>query len=385
MGDPGEDIRGPVAFAEKVLALLEQGRFTATYKYAVMLGLMDLCMELADRDGRPRDTVTTRELAEKVIQIYWPHTLPFDPSRAPGILRQNASHSGSQAEILEAIRRFRAHPEVAAAATPHAAALRAPSRYGRLVHTVEWKLIEMPLPRLQTIGSVEDVFIYRIGWDRSIEQRRLLVAEYQRGTDGGFDGRIRFLPGVAGYFVLLNGLLRPLIQARWAAMVAQINGFEEARLGEFLFGASRTSLLPVRGPLSDLQDQRCFYCGDRLAATPPRSPEVDHFIPWARYPDNGIGNLVVAHRQCNGAKKDFLAAAPHVGRWVEHGRCRRADLERIAAEASWPQGRDRTLGVARSIYLNIRPELRLWQEGRTFVPADIGALAEALSRPFRAG
>jgi len=34
-----------IRFAEKVLALLDQGTFTATYKYAVLLGLMDLCME----------------------------------------------------------------------------------------------------------------------------------------------------------------------------------------------------------------------------------------------------------------------------------------------------------------------------------------------------
>ena len=42
-GQPRE--RSLIRFAEKVLALLDQGSFTATYKYAVLLGLMDLCME----------------------------------------------------------------------------------------------------------------------------------------------------------------------------------------------------------------------------------------------------------------------------------------------------------------------------------------------------
>src|SRR5213592_5079376 len=38
-------------------------------------------------------------------------------------------------------------------------------------------------------------------------------------------------------------------------------------------------------------------------------PDVDHFIPWSRYPDDGLENLVVAHARCNAQKSDFLAAA----------------------------------------------------------------------------
>jgi hypothetical protein len=66
-----------VAFAEKVLELLEEGRYTATYKYAVLLALMDLCLERADRSGLPPSTVTTRELARRVVELYWPHTEPY--------------------------------------------------------------------------------------------------------------------------------------------------------------------------------------------------------------------------------------------------------------------------------------------------------------------
>ena len=40
-GEPPDAIR----FAERVLELLDDGRYTATYKYAVLLGLMDLCLE----------------------------------------------------------------------------------------------------------------------------------------------------------------------------------------------------------------------------------------------------------------------------------------------------------------------------------------------------
>ena len=38
--------------------------------------------------------------------------------------------------------------------------MRAPEAYERLVRLVEWKLIEMPLPRLQTMGQSPRAFIY---------------------------------------------------------------------------------------------------------------------------------------------------------------------------------------------------------------------------------
>ena len=34
-----------IGFAEKVLELLDESRYTATYKYAVLLALIDLCLE----------------------------------------------------------------------------------------------------------------------------------------------------------------------------------------------------------------------------------------------------------------------------------------------------------------------------------------------------
>ena len=76
-----------IAFAEKVFTLLDETRYTTTYKLAVLLGLMDLCLENTSGSGSPPDTLTTRQLAEKVTEIYWPHTLPFgSPRRAHSAL-----------------------------------------------------------------------------------------------------------------------------------------------------------------------------------------------------------------------------------------------------------------------------------------------------------
>ena len=77
--------RDAIGFAEKVLELLDEGRYTATYKYAVLLALIDLCLEGTQASGAPPEMVTTRQLADKIVELYWPHTVPF-ASRAPARL-----------------------------------------------------------------------------------------------------------------------------------------------------------------------------------------------------------------------------------------------------------------------------------------------------------
>jgi hypothetical protein len=50
------------------------------------------------------DVLTTRQVADRIVEIYWPHTLPFGGQGLPRVLRQNA---GGQAEIVSTITRFR--------------------------------------------------------------------------------------------------------------------------------------------------------------------------------------------------------------------------------------------------------------------------------------
>ncbi len=356
-----------VGFAERVLALLDQGSFVATYKYAVLLALMDLCLEKTNRQGFAPDAVTTRELAEKVIELYWPQTNQFRGRT----LRQNA---GGQARILTDVAAFRAclpDPSVTVerARQPRAA-------FEHLVDKVEWTLILMPLPRLQVVGGETERLLYEIRWGLEIERERRRVVAYQRNrASGTFDNHIRLYPKVGDYLVMLNGLLRPLIHRGWSAMVARLNSLDDSRLESFLFGVDRSQLAAVRPGLLDLQRGRCFYCSAALG----RTADVDHFIPWSRYPDNGIENLVIADRRCNGAKRDFLAAGEHVRRWRERNIEMRRDLLGIAADRKWESHPEETLSVARGIYLRLPRGARLWLRGPDFAPADPDRLLDALA------
>jgi hypothetical protein len=381
MAAPAAPRSDAVALAEKVVALLGEGQFTATYKYAVLLGLMDLCLEKTERDGAAPDVVSTRELAKRVVEIYWPHCVPYhesdSQSDSPGILRQSLGGRNSQAEIIRLITACRAGADQLRSGTPARARGAATGRYRKLLDDVEWKLIEMPLPRLQRFGGRVDRFLYRIGWDEGLRLGE--VRQYQRGHGGTFDNRLLLMPGVGDGLVTLNGLLRPLIQRQWAARVARMNDLEEARLESFLFGRARIGLEPVRGGLQEIQRGRCFYCDDALGRGTATRPHVDHFIPWSRYPNDAIENLVVAHDRCNARKSDFLAASDHVARWRSRLAGGEAtDLLQLAELAGWEVGAERSLAVARGIYFRLPVDMPLWLRGLEFAADDVARVRVVL-------
>ena len=379
MSDVFANQRGAIGFAERVLELLDEGRYTATYKYAVLLALIDLCLESTKASGAPPEMLTTRQIADKIVEIYWPHTLPFASRADACVLRQNA---GGQAEIVSAIMRFRSRHAPDPSVPRWQSRSAAPKAYEHLVSMVEWKLIEMPLPRLQMMGRAVDPFIYEIYWDSRV--RRHDVESSLRGGAAGFDNRVLLKPRVGEYLLELNGLLRPLIQRRWAAMVAQLNRLEDSQLEMFLFGADRVLTARVRAGLWQMQQRRCFYCDERIG-DPTRS-HVDHFVPWSRYPDDGLDNLVVADIACNGFKSNSLAATDHVARWAHRfvpGSPEHGALADLAQQTAWDRQAARSASVARGIYLRLPANARLWLRRREFVGPDVETLAAALTPQTR--
>jgi hypothetical protein len=305
--------------------------------------------------------VTTRQLAEKVIELYWPQTTQFDGR----FLRQNR---GGQAEIVSLIQDFRSERNADPSAPLYRARTAASDAYERLVEEVEWKLIEMPLPRLQRVGRSLDEFLYVIDWNDKIRRSDV------RGRE--FDNRILFLPRSSAWLVELSGLLRPLVHRKWVGLVTHLNDLPESNLEEFLFGRDRISLQPIREPLLELQSGRCFYCDSKVGR---ELADVDHFLPWSRHPDNGIHNLLVAHPTCNRAKSDFLASADHVQHWSTRLSARRDDLLRIARDVNWEQDEGRTLSVTRAIYAHLPDDARLWERGGIFVQLERAKIDDAMS------
>ena len=361
--------RDAIALAERVLAILDEGRFSTTYKFALFTAFLDLCMEKTSTKGVVPSVLTTYELASKVVESYWDHSLPYGQH---GVLRQGGN-KGGQAEILRRICEAREVRAGARSDTIFRARLQDPIGFESLVRFVEWKLIEMPIPRLQVLGRIEDRFLYQYNWTQSVS--RAEVVSYQRGGESDFDNRLLLRPGVAENLVRLAGLLRPLFRRHWAMMVASSNDLHEAELEEFLFGAERIPLDAVRAPLLDLQDGFCFYCDRRIVGR----ADVDHFIPWARFRDDGLDNLVAAHPRCNNDKRDALAAAAHVERWTSRMRNRGADLEEASRQVQWFRNPNRSASVASALYLRLPSGAALWLQSREFVPIERPRIADALS------
>ncbi len=167
---------------------------------------------------------------------------------------------------------------------------------------------------------------------------------------------------MADGLVRLAGLLRPVIERCWADDVSRLNHLdrEHQDLPGFLFGADRSSLVRAANALRELEGSTCFYCRRPVRG----AGHVDHFVPWAKVPFNGLANLVLTDSSCNLAKSDSIAARDHPERWQERDR---AGLEDVATHIDWPAEWDRSQRIARGIYARLPLGTPLWSSAGVYV------------------
>ena len=77
-------------FAERLLARLDATRYSATYKLATLLALIDVTAERTGPDGTAPSTLPAKEVARRVIELYWPQTVPYGAAahNEPRVLSQ---------------------------------------------------------------------------------------------------------------------------------------------------------------------------------------------------------------------------------------------------------------------------------------------------------
>jgi 5-methylcytosine-specific restriction endonuclease McrA len=352
----------PLGFAQLLIGLLDEGRRTATYKLAVLLALMDTCTLGTDENGCAASRVSTRDLARRVVELYWPQVRPHPDA---GVLRQSTQ---LRAVTPEAVRKLRE----TGAATPHLAERHFPMQYEKCLEDAELNLVRMPLGKLQRpLGFREHGgidyprFLYEdSAFHEGVTARQLRSRQLY----------VDLQPGVADWLVSLSGLLRPLLELHWTRAVAQYNkqSIVEDRLREFLFGAGRVPLQKIAPGLREAQRGECFYCGAPLQAG---EVEVDHFVPWSRIPNDALGNLVLADRGCNNGKRDHLAALPHLERWAARSV---GVLTEVADDTGWPLQLTESARVARGVYAHLPPGTHLWSSRRTFDVLDPAQLRAVL-------
>ncbi len=75
---PEPSAEDQIAVLAGIQRILSEGQFTATYKFALLMAIADLAVEVGDDSGAAL-TVSTKAIAEKFIEYYWRHVVPYIP------------------------------------------------------------------------------------------------------------------------------------------------------------------------------------------------------------------------------------------------------------------------------------------------------------------
>ena len=274
-------------FLTKVQRLFNESDFSSTYKYALLISLADLAIELGKDDDSELE-LTNRQIAERFIELYWQQSSPYKTSKAndSGVLYQN---HGTQAAIIKVIQAFRDENSFN---SPNAA--KHSNEYKKLVTAVASTVAKQPINYLQNVGGGALPFLY------------------ERNTSS-----ITLKIGVAYCLRRFQPLIQQLARSRWTDHIKKnaknmpILG-EKDDLNSFLFETSRKTLALVCKELKALYGCKCFYCDKTTSEL-----EVDHFIPFSLYPRDLMHNFVLACPSCNRSKADSLAAKFHLDKWAK--------------------------------------------------------------------
>lgn len=331
-----------VRFLKDLQRILEEGRFTATYKFALVHALADLSIQHGSDTGGELP-LRVQDIGRRFAELYWRQVTPWPGRDESGILAQNTGRRAAVVRmVLEAraeyggrLDRLRGDPEA----------------WEDLTADIRRTVQRMPLLKLQTVGTETREFLY----ENRIEGR-------------GSEARIVLKPGIAYCFRSFHPLVVELAQSAWTQFIRQWNpGLlgQRTELREFLFGASRAHLYAVRAPLVEAQEGRCFYCRERLGD----AVHVDHFIAWRRYSVDLGHNFVAAHERCNAAKADHLSAEEHLERWVERNDELGDQLGRLFEEQGVPHDMGTSRRITAWAYGQVEERRGLvWVKGRTLEP-----------------
>lgn len=315
-------------FLNNVQRVLTEGSFVATYKYALLMALADICVE-AGSDADCSFALEVDRIAEKFIEYYWRHAVPypsFSPSR-DAVLYQNTNPAKS-ASIIGLVQELRKKSD------GNLVAARLNKGVWKSYRSrVAYVITAMPLWKLQTLSGKEVCFLYPNQWF------------------GGMKGLINLNEGVMFNFRRFHQLIQSLVRDAWVHKIRELKANQNilgqiSDLEEFLFGSERQDLSDLVPILFPIQRGTCFYCERSIGGR----GEVDHFIPWSLYSLDLGHNFVLAHASCNVSKSDYLPAPPHLERWLTRNQEHKTYLAECFEKRSLVYDLQTSTNVARWAY-----------------------------------
>lgn len=138
---------------ERLLRIIDEGRRTATYKLALLVGIVDAAAMSPGESELP-----TRLIAERVLALYYPQTRPYVDSTG-------ASHHARQivmktSAVLAAIEELRSLAELRRCRSIDEVHAALPIDYRRTLDVVEDTFVRYPIPLMQVVGAGVVPFLY---------------------------------------------------------------------------------------------------------------------------------------------------------------------------------------------------------------------------------
>ncbi|WP_420621350.1 HNH endonuclease [Candidatus Poriferisodalis sp.] len=339
---------------------------TGTNKLGLILTLLDLAPRLdTDAPG-----ITRTQLAERYLEIHWEHATPYAGPDGDVTLRQSSARkrrgdgtTADDTKVMQEVHRLRKllkfHHRGDLREKPldivkHGIKdsewhLEWEEEYETALARVRASLLKNPVRYLQQLPGNPDPFLYDPTLDKS---------------------GITLLPGVVESLTKFAGILRPLVEFRFAQAVVRFN-HETLKLPvddvySHLFGRERLMPPPaMRERLVQIQDGRCIFTGDPLPAT---GGSLDHVMPWSRVRLSQIENFLMTTRSVNSKKADSLLAPDAVKRWLRHFNSNSVEIQECANDHNWPAGIDGVRRVAANIYEALDATTGVWDVDRGIQP-----------------
>lgn len=271
-------------------------------------------------------SVSYQQLAEQFIQLYWTQALPFSDQSGDSVLRQ--SSTTGQAKVITSILKLQQETKTTSI---HVARTRSIKKWQSTIKDVAQTIKNNPAKYLQ---SAQDKVI-----------REFLYVYNPK------ENAIVLMPGIAYCFTRFSQIIHKLCQQYWTEFVRknrhnQIYFSDDIDLQQFLFHQSRQNLKVLEFILIDIQQGQCFYCHKPLE----NNIEVDHFIPWSKYPVDTTHNFVLTDHKCNNSKRDYLAEELFYEKWLKRNQQHGHTIEQEAKTIGFITNQQRSETISQWAY-----------------------------------
>ena len=162
-----------------------------------------------------------------------------------------------------------------------------------------------------------------------------------------------------------------LIELHWArdrrAVDRRVHGGRSAPSAPVRVRAGGLSPSAVKAGLVEMQEGRCFYCGQPTRFE-GRGRPLPRLVAMAERRDREPRRSPI---DCNGAKSDHLVDGTHLRHWLEHVRSGIGTIwSSWRRSRRWMSDAARSEGLVRSTYSHVARGTPLWVTGREFIEAD---------------